>query len=220
MAITNADSSLWMDKTPIPVRFYNRPADQVAPQLVGKLLVRKIDQSLLAGIILEAEAYQGEEDLGCHAHVGKTPRTMIMYGPPGHSYVYFTYGMHWMLNAVTDTEGSPAAVLIRAIWPAMGLDEMRQNRPVPALLSEQQRDRGWTDGPAKLCQALKIDRNLNGVDLCSRENGLWITDIGLQIAENQLQITPRIGMGTVPEPWYSIRWRWVLKESERNILLK
>ncbi len=219
MLKSNADSSLLMDHPPLPRNFYDRPAVQVAPQLVGKLLVRCIDHSYLAGIILEAEAYQGEEDLGCHAHAGRTPRTTVMYGPPGRSYVYFTYGMHWMLNAVTDSEGSPAAVLVRAIWPVAGLDQMRQNRPVPAHWSDDHRDRGWTDGPAKLCQALKIDRNLNDVDLCYREDGLWIADFGLQVEEQHLKVTPRIGMGTVPEPWYSIHWRWVLKETERSNLV-
>ncbi len=211
MTISNAGSSLWLDGDPLPASFYDRSAVDAAPLLIGKLLVRHIDHTYLAGIILEAEAYLGETDLGCHAHVGRTPRTAVMYGPPGKAYVYFTYGMHWMLNAVTGAEGNPAAILIRTIWPMVGMDVMRENRPLPDRWSDDHRARGWTDGPAKLCQALKIDRALNNVDLCTRADGLWITDIGVRFEENQMDVTPRIGMGTVPEPWHSIHWRWVLK---------
>ena len=118
------------------------------------------------GSITEAEAYQGEDDLGCHAHAGKTRRNAVMYGPPGFAYVYFTYGMHWMLNAVTGAEGSPAAVLIRAIRPLEGQAWMAANRP--RLAGKP----GWLDGPAKLTQALAIDGSLNGVDLCDPGSGL------------------------------------------------
>ena len=104
----------------LPRSFYDRPAPQVAPQLVGCRLVRIYNGRRLAGLITETEAYQGEEDLACHARVGLTPRTEPMYGPPGHAYIYFTYGMHWLLNAVTDKEGVPAAVLIRGLLPTEG----------------------------------------------------------------------------------------------------
>jgi DNA-3-methyladenine glycosylase len=94
--------------------FYNRPTLTVARELLGARLVRLLDGVRLAGVITETEAYVGEADLGCHAKAGRTPRTTVMYGPPGRAYVYFTYGMHWLLNAVTEAEGFPAAVLIRA----------------------------------------------------------------------------------------------------------
>ena len=117
----------------------------------------------LSAIITETEAYVGMDDLGCHAHVGKTRRNGVMFGPPGHAYVYFTYGVHWMLNAVTEKEGFPAAVLIRAIVPVEGVE----------VMSSRRRGRD-TLGPAKLTQALGIDGKLNGLDLCDPSSGLWI----------------------------------------------
>src|SRR5512136_1639220 len=127
----------------LPQTFYNRPALSVARELLGKRLVRLLDGVRLAGIIIETEAYIGEEDLACHARSGKSRRNAVMYGPPGFAYVYFTYGMHWMLNAVTEPEGIPAAVLIRAIQPVQGVDIIAAHR--------QGRD---TRGPAKVTQAL------------------------------------------------------------------
>ena len=98
----------------------------MARELLGCRLVRQLNGDRLAGIVVEAEAYIGEQDQACHAKVGKTPRTQVMYGPAGFSYVYFTYGMHWMLNVVTAKEGFPAAVLIRAIQPVEGIEAERQ----------------------------------------------------------------------------------------------
>ena len=121
----------------------------------------------MGGLITEAEAYMGEGDLGCHAKAGKTPRTSVMYGPPGRAYVYFTYGMHWMLNAVTCPENQPAAVLIRSILPQFGVDHMQKFRPFPPGKTNREKASDWTDGPAKLCQALNITREQNAVDLCS-----------------------------------------------------
>src|SRR5512139_559864 len=104
----------------LPRDFFARDTVLVARELLGKNLVRVQNGQRLGGAILETEAYNGEVDLGCHARAGRTPRTQVMYGPPGHAYVYFTYGMHWMLNFVTQEEGFPAAVLIRAILPLEG----------------------------------------------------------------------------------------------------
>lgn len=190
-------------------RFYLRSAVDVARDLLGKMLVRNYAGNLLGGVIVEAEAYQGEEDLGCHAKAGFTQRTRIMYGPPGHAYIYFTYGMHWMLNAVTGPEGSPAAVLIRGIVPVMGLDTMCALRPRPRSSQQGMIHKGWTDGPAKLCQALAIDGRLNGVNLCDGQTDIWISNAGKDVPEQEVMRTPRIGMNTVPEPWYSIPWRFV-----------
>ena len=181
--------------------FYDRPALDVARDLLGCRLVRRMNGQRLAGLILEAEAYQGEEDLGCHASAGKTPRTSVMYGPPGHAYVYFTYGMHWMLNAVTDQQEVPAAVLIRAIQPVEGQDLMAANRPTNAG------KRGWTDGPAKLTQALAIDKAFNAVDLCSEAGGLWI-ESGAPVPDGRVERSGRIGLNNVPEPWRTIPWRF------------
>ena len=140
--------------SPLPSEFYNRPTLTVARELIGARLVRIMDGIKLVGLITETEAYIGEEDLGCHAKAGRTPRTVVMYGPPGHAYVYFTYGNHWMLNAVTERENFPAAVLIRAIQPVEGVEVMSARR--------NGRD---TFGPGKLTQAMGITKNENKVDL-------------------------------------------------------
>ncbi len=185
-----------MAHPPLPREFYNRPTLTVARQLLGTRLVRILDGQRLSGLITEAEAYIGEKDLACHARAGRTPRTAVMYGPPGHAYVYFTYGMHWMLNVVTEAEGSPAAVLIRAIQPIEGTK----------VISARRKGRA-TDGPAKLTQALGIDRLLNGVDLCNPSSGLWI-ESDVAVDQSQIKIGPRIGLYTVPEPWKSKPWRF------------
>ena len=184
--------------------FYTRPAPEVARDLLGCLLVREQGGTRLAGVICETEAYQGEADLGCHASAGKTPRTSVMYGPPGHAYVYFTYGMHWLLNVVTDREEIPAAVLIRAIQPVEGVAVMAQNRPYRAMQS------GWTDGPAKLTQALSIDGEFNRVNLCDRSSALWI-ESGERLRDEAIEQTPRVGLNSAPEPWRSIPWRFVVR---------
>ena len=189
--------------------FYNRSALAVARDLLGCRLVRQFNGQRLAGLILETEAYQGEEDLGCHASVGKTPRTSVMYGPPGHAYVYFTYGMHWMLNAVTGQVDEPGAVLIRAIQPLEGQALMTENRPYKAG------KRGWTDGPAKLTQALAIDKAFNTADLCTETDNLWI-ESGESIPESRVERSGRIGLNSVPEPWRSIPWRFNLLEGGLN----
>ena len=187
----------------LPREFYNRPTLTVARELLGATLVRVENNVRVAGMIVETEAYVGESDLGCHAKAGKTPRTEIMFGQAGRAYVYFTYGMHWMLNAVTEVEGFPAAVLIRAIQPLEGLDIIASRR------GNQPRTR-WTDGPAKLAQALGIDKSFNGVDLCSRKGELWIED-GESISDESVTIGARVGLYTVPEPWKSKPWRFLVK---------
>jgi DNA-3-methyladenine glycosylase len=181
---------------PLPREFYNRSTLIVARELLGTRLVRILDGVRLVGFITEAEAYIGEEDLGCHAKSGKTKRNAVMYGPPGHAYVYFTYGMHWMLNAVTEQTGFPAAVLIRAIDPVEGADIISARR--------QGRD---TLGPAKLTQALGIDGALNGISLCDPDSGLWI-EAGTPVADDEIIVGSRVGLFTVPEPWKSMPWRF------------
>ncbi len=166
-------------------------------------LVRLLDGQRVGGIIVETEAYRGEEDLACHARHGLTPRTAVMYGPPGRAYVYFTYGMHWMLNCVASPAGYPAAVLLRAIRPLEGLDMIASRRAGrPAAI--------WTDGPGKLTQALEIDGKLNGVDLTSMEGFLWI-EAGKPIPDEQVKIGPRVGLGGTPEPWLSLPWRFIIR---------
>ncbi|MGB9674338.1 MAG: DNA-3-methyladenine glycosylase [Anaerolineales bacterium] len=184
--------------------FFNRLTLDVARDLIGMRLVRLDEGQRISGIIIEAEAYRGEEDLGCHARAGLTPRTKVMYGAPGHAYVYFTYGMHWLLNFVTEEEGFPAAVLIRAIELEEGAQLVAQRRNhQPAQL--------WTNGPAKLCQALGIDGSLNGYDLCQPDALLFVESYPNWKPIRELSVTssPRVGLYNVPEPWRSIPWRFV-----------
>jgi DNA-3-methyladenine glycosylase len=183
--------------------FYNRPVLTVARQLLGQRLVRCIDGERISGLIVETEAYDGETDLACHAKAGRTPRTAVMYGPPGRAYVYFTYGMHWLLNCVTAEEGYPAAVLIRAIEPLEGIPFIAKRRAGRAV-------KAWCNGPAKVCQALAIDGCFNGIDLCRKDAGLWI-EAGVQVDDAAVEITPRIGINSVPEPWRSKPWRFLVK---------
>ena len=185
-----------------PRDFFSRPAPLVAPELLGCLLVRCWEGERLAGVITEVEAYQGVEDQACHARSGKTARNAVMFGEPGMAYVYFTYGMHWMFNIVCEPEGLPAAVLIRAIRPVEGLAAMCRLRPNLADKPD------WLNGPAKLTQALAINKDWNGVDMCSAEGGLWI-ESGVSVPAEEVRTTPRIGLGNTPEPWLSKPWRWV-----------
>ncbi len=198
--------------TPLPRTFFQKDTCSAARSLLGKRLVRILDGSRISGLIVEAEAYNGEEDLACHARVGKTRRNAVMYGSPGHAYVYFTYGMHWMLNAVTREEGFPAAVLLRAIHPLEGLDLIASNRPGRPSAE-------WCNGPAKLTQAMAINGELNGCDLCNPHSPLFL-ESGLTIPENSILTSPRIGLGNTPEPWLSKPWRYYVSKNEVLIAAK
>ena len=183
---------------PLPRTFYDRPTLTVARQLIGARLVRISNGKRLVGIITETEAYISERDLACHAKAGRTPRTAVMYGEAGHAYVYFTYGHHWMLNVVTEREEFPAAVLIRAIQPVEGVEIMSRRR--------SGRD---TYGPGKLTQAMGITKAENGIDLTSAHAPLRI-EPGQAVPRSLVTIGPRVGLTTVPEPWLSKPWRFLV----------
>jgi DNA-3-methyladenine glycosylase len=142
--------------------------------LLNKILVRAEGQEILSGRIVEVEAYTGENDPGSHAYRGETPRTKVMFGEPGHLYVYFTYGMHFCLNVVTDEAGVAGAVLLRALEPLEGQETMQHRRGATNRL-------GFTNGPAKICQAFGVTRAQNGLDLTGTE--MWIEDDGTSPAE-------------------------------------
>ncbi|MDF1500634.1 MAG: DNA-3-methyladenine glycosylase [Anaerolineales bacterium] len=185
--------------------FFRRPTLEVARDLLGQRLVRiEQDGSRTAGIISETEAYIGTEDLGCHASAGRTARNESMWGPPGHAYVYFIYGMHWMLNFVTEPEGLPAAVLLRAVIPVEGREHIRSRRA-------GRRAADWTDGPAKICQAFAIDGTFDGLDLCEASAPLFIEQVK-SIADSSVTTSSRVGLNSVEEPWKSLPWRFRLDD--------
>lgn len=196
----SVNSVLSVVTPPLPSEFYNRPTLTVARDLLGARLVRILDGQRLSGFITETEAYIGETDLGCHARAGRTQRTEVMYSRPGLAYIYFTYGMHWLLNAVTEAEGFPAAVLIRSITPDEGVETICARR--------QGRD---LRGPGKVTQALGIDGALNRADLASPHAGLWI-EPGIVHSDTSVTQMPRVGLYSVPEPWKSIPWRFIVKD--------
>lgn len=186
---------------PLPQSFYTPSALDVARSLLGMRLVRVLPNGArLSGRIVETEAYSGLDDLASHGHGRRTPRNLPMYGPPGHAYVYFTYGNYWLFNVVCEPEGDPAAVLIRAIEPLEGLEEMAARRPGRDPFA-------WTSGPGKLVLALGISGADNTLDLTTTANNLWL-EPDVTVPDGQVRTGPRIGMGKTPEPWYSMPWRW------------
>ena len=185
----------------LDLSFYHQPTLQMARGLLGKQLVRVLNGQRLSGLIVETEAYIGEADRACHASRGRTPRTEVMYGPPGHAYVYFIYGMHHCFNVVTEEEGFPAAVLVRALEPVEGLEWMRHHRP-------DRSDDQLTNGPGKLCAALAIDRTLNGVDLCTSR--VFFIEGGRTVADEEIATSPRIGIKS-DEVARNRPWRFYIK---------
>ncbi|MFQ5406958.1 MAG: DNA-3-methyladenine glycosylase [Anaerolineales bacterium] len=180
-------------------RFFAQPTLTVARGLLGQRLVKREADGEVAGIVVETEAYIGRSDLACHARAGRTRRTEVMFWPPGHAYVYLTYGIHWLLCVVTECEGFPAAVLVRALRPERGKDLMRARRGT---------DKPLSDGPGKLTQALGIDGSWNGRDLCAVEAQLYFEKGPAR--SNGFASGPRIGLGRTPEPWLSLRWNFCL----------
>ncbi len=171
--------------------FFDRKTVDVARGLIGKALVRKADAKWVGGIVVEAEAYGGRGDWASHSRNGPTPRSTVMYGPPGMAYVYFCYGMHDLLNVVTEREEVPGAVLIRALEPRWGLDYMRKRRGREELEE-------MTSGPGKLTKALGISLAQNGTDLTVGPLGFWVVE-GVRV---KVDSGPRIGVsGSKGKHW-------------------
>ena len=185
---------------PLPVAFYARETELVARELLGTVLECTVRGSRCRGRIVETEAYTGEEDLACHAAAGRTARTEVLYGPPGRAYVYFIYGMHWCVNAVTRRAGMPSAVLIRAVEPLDGIEAMRRRRGARP-------DRELTNGPAKLCDAFGITGPLfHGASLISSPLRILAGDA---IPDSDVAVTARIGISkAAAEPL-----RWIVRSS-------
>jgi len=182
---------------PVVRRFYRRDPRDVAPELLHKVLVH----GELSGRIVEVEAYVGAIDPGSHAFRGMTPRNAVMFGRPGGLYVYFTYGMHWCCNAVCGDEGEGVAVLIRALAPVSGVEEMWTRRP------KARRERDLCSGPAKLTQALAIDGTHDGADLVTGDRGVLICDDGTPPPMSPVNTT-RVGLTAGAEH----PWRWYVPD--------
>lgn len=179
----------------LPRIFYEKNTENVARELLGKYLIRKIDGKFWVGKIVETEAYLGEGDAASHAHRGQTKRNTPMFGAAGQAYVYFTYGMHWMFNVVTEKEGKAAAVLIRAVEPLL-----ESSKLISDINKKELKQKG--NGPARLTKWLQIDKSFNEIDLTKSEQ-LYITDkfsdknyilISEKIAASQIVARPRVGV--------------------------
>jgi DNA-3-methyladenine glycosylase len=188
--------------TTLPRSFYNRPTLEVAHDLIGKVLVHRGPRATTSGMIVEVEAYIGESDPACHAAPGPTERNAPLYGPPGYAYVYLNYGIHYLVNAVTEAEGTPAAVLIRALEPLDGIAVMRRRRAkvakgrrrVPATIA----DRDLCRGPGNLTLAMGVTLKENRLDLCGGQ--LFVEDRG--IVPGSVIWGPRIGISVgTDRPW-------------------
>lgn len=181
---------------PLPRAFFNRDPRRVARQLLGKILVREAADLKLTARIVEVEAYLGEDDPAAHAAAGRTLRNAVLFGPPGHAYIYFIYGNHYCLNVSCEPEGQAGGVLFRALEPLTGIDEMARARHV-----DLHGEKDWpklTAGPGRLCQAFGITRaSDNGRDLTSSASGLWIGDDGFR--PRAITTTPRVGITKAAE---------------------
>ena len=174
--------------------FFDRDPRIVSRELLGKLIVRREGASRMAGRIVEIEAYLGAGDLAAHSAAGHTERNAVIWGPPGHAYVYFIYGVHHCLNISCLPPGDAGCVLIRALEPVLGLREMAKARKLAGLdLSSRQELRKLASGPGKLCEALRISRlRDNGKDMVSAGSDLQVMDDGYKVEE--IAVTPRIGI--------------------------
>ncbi len=178
----------------MPRAFFERQPDTVARAVLGKLLVRRTDDAVLVGRIVEVEAYFGDGDPAAHSAAGRTARNSVLFGPPGHAYVYFIYGMHSCLNISCEPTGQAGSVLVRALEPLQGLAQMAAWRG----LAPHAAPRLLTSGPGRLCQAFGITRAThNGVDLLSRDSDLQLRDDGYDT--QSILATPRIGITKAAE---------------------
>lgn len=195
-------------KSILPLRreFYTRPTLTVAKDLIGKYLVRLIHDEVLVGRIVETEAYLGEHDPASHAYRGKTKRNEVMFNEGGYLYVYFTYGMHFCCNVVTERQGSGRAVLLRAVEPVAGLETMRRYRG--KRITDKNVIRDLSSGPARLCQAFGIARKENGIDLCGDE--IWIGKAPHAMRKPVIASTTRIGISEGKEH----QWRFLDADSK------
>jgi DNA-3-methyladenine glycosylase len=183
--------------TPLKADFYNRDPRRVARALLGKLLIRKTPHGILAGRIVETEAYLGKNDAAAHSAAGKTPRNAVLFGPPGYAYVYFIYGNHYCLNVSCHPEGVAGGVLFRAMEPVVGIEQMAEARgidlPKETNLRKTASLKKISSGPGRMAEALDVTRERdNGKSLVSARSDLRIVDDGYRV--RRVTVTPRIGI--------------------------
>jgi DNA-3-methyladenine glycosylase len=178
----------------LPREFFNRDPAIVARELLGKLLIRREGRNLLAGRVVEDEAYLGRDDPAAHAFAGRTARNAVLFGPPGHAYVYFIYGNHYCLNVSCMPEGCGEGVLFRALEPVFGLNAMARARGIELPPSPRATQlRSISSGPGRMSEALDITRQRdNDKDLTSSRSDLWLADDGFK--PERIAATPRIGI--------------------------
>ncbi|MER6633419.1 DNA-3-methyladenine glycosylase [Streptomyces sp. NPDC000987] len=176
------------DRTPLPREFFDRPVLEVAPDLLGRVLVRTTPDGPIALRLTEVEAYDGPGDPGSHAYRGRTPRNDVMFGPPGHVYVYFTYGMWFCMNLVCGPEGRASAVLLRAGEVVEGVELARKRR------TSARTEHELAKGPARLATALDVDRELNGTDACAPGDTPLRMVTGTPVSPAQVLNGPRTGV--------------------------
>ena len=212
-----------MGGRPFPRELLAEDTLAAARRLIGAVLVRGSGPNTRTGRIVEVEAYIGQEDLASHARVGRTARNAVMFGPPGVAYVYLVYGMHHCLNIVTESEGRAAALLIRAVEPICGVEEMRAARMDRIRTSTAGRPDGdrrkaldrmaevlvarLAAGPGLVCAAFSIDRADDGRDLCDPASDLRL-EIGPDAEPVKIEAGPRVGIDYAPEPWLGMPWRF------------
>ncbi|MFE2500127.1 DNA-3-methyladenine glycosylase [Streptomyces scopuliridis] len=185
------------DRRPLPRAFFDRPVLEVAPDLLGRTLIRDTDDGPIELRLTEVEAYAGAVDPGSHAFRGRTARNAVMFGPPGHAYVYFTYGMWHCLNLVCGPEGMASGVLLRAGQISVGAELARKRR------ISARHDRELAKGPARLATALDVDRALNGTDVCAGPDAPLSILTGTPVPADQVRSGPRTGVGGdgAVHPW-------------------
>ena len=193
---------MFKSSTPLTPAFYNRDPRRVARALLGKLLVRKTPAGILAGRIVETEAYLGQDDAAAHSAAGKTPRNAVLFGPPGRAYVYFIYGNHYCLNVSCPPDGVPGGVLFRALEPVAGLELMAKARGIEIEIGSKIKGlatrKKISSGPGRLSEALGITRQRdNGKNLTSAGSDLRIVDDGYHV--HRVVVTPRIGIAKSAE---------------------
>jgi DNA-3-methyladenine glycosylase len=175
----------------LKAEFFNRDPRRVARALLGKLLVRKTPRGILAGRIVETEAYLGKGDAAAHAAAGRTARNAVLFGPPGHAYVYFIYGNHYCLNVSCLPDGVPGGVLFRALEPVAGIEQMAEARGIE--VAKEMDLKKISSGPGRMAEALEITRKRdNGKSLISKRSDLRIVDDGYRV--RRVTVTPRIGI--------------------------